>query len=54
MTDASKEFSEKQLVARVLKESDGSITKAAKQLDIDPILLRRKIAEHGLEDLART
>lgn len=53
MTQASNQFSEKQLIARVLKESDGDIAVAAKKLDIDPILVRRKIAEHGLEDLAR-
>jgi transcriptional regulator with PAS, ATPase and Fis domain len=50
---AGDQFSEKDLVARVLKESGGDITNAAKQLDIDPTLLQRKIAEHGLEDLAR-
>ena len=54
MTEANNKFSEKELVARVLKESDGDIALAAKQLDIDPILVRRKIAEHGLEDLARS
>ena len=53
MTEAGQQFSEKQLVARVLKESDGDISVAAKKLDIDPILLRRKLAEHGLEDLVR-
>jgi DNA-binding NtrC family response regulator len=53
MTEASKEF-EKQLIAKALKESEGNITKAAKRLDIDPVWVRRKISEHGLEDLARS
>ena len=54
MSDVTETFSEKKLIARVLKESDGNVSKAAKQLDIDPMWVGRKVTEHGLEDLART
>jgi transcriptional regulator with PAS, ATPase and Fis domain len=50
---AAKGFSEKDLIAGVLRESEGNVLKAAEKLTISETWTRRKIAEHKLEDLVR-
>jgi transcriptional regulator with PAS, ATPase and Fis domain len=54
MATASEEFSEKDLIARALRDVDGDVRKAATKLDISEMWVKKKIAEHGLEGLLRT
>jgi DNA-binding protein Fis len=44
---------ERMLIARVLKVTGGNQSDAARLLDVERHRLRRKIAQHGLEHLAR-